>query len=645
MAGKTNTGKETKKSPKKTETQSEPAEKLTSSSKTTQKPAPKSIKDVLAEAGPEKLEQLTRNINEALFESQEILRELTTASMKRSVNPTTPDPFGVSSAWAKIGENLAHHPDRLMEAQMALWEGHLNIWRSILVGEKKDDQTDRRFSDPEWHTNPAFEVIRQTYQLNSDWLMSLINSAKEVDEQTKRKANFFAKQTTEAFSPTNFLSTNPAALRAMIETGGESVLEGLKLARQDITRGHGRLLISQTDGASFELGMNVATAPGKVVYRNELIEVLEYEPTTKKVFDVPLLIFPPWINKFYILDLREENSMIRWLVSKGYRVFVVSWRSADKSMSEFRWDDYVSLGAYAAVEAVTDISQSQHVNAVGYCIGGTMLTSALARMAQENDDRIQSVTYFAAQVDFEEAGDLKVFTDDQAIRHISKLIDDNGGIMAGEDMAETFNYLRPSDLVWRYVIDSYMLGKKPKPFDLLFWNSDQTNIPGPTHKTYLGDLYRDNALANGDFRVLGRKVKLEDVKIPALFQASREDHISPYRSVYRAARAFGGDVQFVLSGSGHIAGVINHPDAKKYQHWTNADLPETPQEWLTGSDEHVGSWWPHWHKWLKSRSGSKVEAQPVSDAGLGDAPGTYVRARLEDLGVGPSSTPDHGNNG
>ncbi len=641
MVGKTNSGSGKENVAESGNSPEKPASKAgkskTASASSAQKSHAKSINDVLQEAGPEKLEQLSKNINDALFESQEILRELTTANLKKSVNPGQPDPFGVGNAWAKIGENLARHPDRLLDAQMQLWEGHVNIWRSLLVGDKDEAPKDKRFSDPEWENNPAFDVIRRTYQLNSDWLMSLIETAEEVDDSTKRKATFFARQTADAFSPTNFFSTNPAALKAMIETGGESVLEGLKLARRDIERGHGRLLISQTDGTSFEIGKNVATAPGKVVHRNELIEILEFEPQTEQVHEVPLLIFPPWINKFYILDLREENSMIRWLVSKGYRVFVVSWRSADKSMSEFRWDDYVSLGAYAAVDAVTELTGSPQVNAVGYCIGGTMLTSALARMAQEKDERIKSVTYFAAQVDFEEAGDLKVFTDDQAIRHISRLIDDNGGIMAGEDMSETFNYLRPSDLVWRYVVDSYMLGKKPKPFDLLFWNSDQTNIPGPTHKTYLGDLYRDNALAKGEFRVLGRKVKLSDIKIPAMFQASKDDHISPYRSVYRAARAFGGDVEFVMSGSGHIAGVINHPDAKKYQHWTFSELPDTPDEWISNAVEHPGSWWPHWHKWLRKLSGQKVDAKPVEDKGLGDAPGTYVLARLEDLGVGPSA--------
>ena len=477
-------------------------------------------------------------------------------------------------------------------------------------------------------------MIRQTYQLNSSWLQKLIGSATELDEATKRKASFFAKQTAEAFSPTNFFSTNPTALKAMIESGGESLVQGLKLAHEDIKRGHGRLLISQTDGTPFEVGRNVATAPGKVVFRNNLIELLQYTPVTETVYKRPLLIFPPWINKFYILDLRVENSMIRWLTEQGISVFVVSWRSADHSMNKVTWDDYVESGAYAALEQVLKISGSKSVNSVGYCIGGTMLASALAKMAQEKDERVHSATFFASQSDFVEAGDLRVFTDEHAIAHIQNVIDENGGIMAGEDMAETFNYLRPSDLVWRYVVDNYMLGKKPRPFDLLFWNSDQTNIPGPTHKTYLKDLYGDNALSMGNFKVLGKKVNLSDITIPTMFQAGRDDHISPFRSVYRAAKAFGGNAEFVLAGSGHIAGVINHPDAKKYQHWTNPDLPDSPDDWLEGSVEHEGSWWPHWMKWLAAKSGKKTEALPVEDKGLGDAPGTYVKKKLEELGVG-----------
>lgn len=598
----------------------------------------KSLKEILAEAAPGQLEMLTRNLSEAVMESQEILREVTTRQIKSGLENslgTNPDPFGTNRAMTRVGESLAKHPERLFSAQMKLWEGHLDIWRSFLQGEESTATKDKRFSDPEWSENPFFDLIRKTYQLNSQWLIDLVDSSSELDDTTKRKAGFLARQTADAFAPTNFFSTNPAALRAMLETGGKSVLEGLKLAHEDIRRGHGRLMISQTDGTAFEVGKNIATSTGKVVFRNELIELIQYDARTEKVFETPLLIFPPWINKFYILDLREENSMIRWLTEQGYTVFLVSWRSADHSMSEFTWDDYIRLGAYAATEQVCTLTGEDQINTVGYCIGGTMLTGTLAKMAQDNDTRIRSATFFASQSDFKEAGDLLVFTDDESLDHISNLIDQNDGIMAGEDMGETFNYLRPSDLVWRYVVDNYMLGKKPRPFDLLYWNADQTNIPGPTHMTYLRELYAHNALSEGNFRVFGEPVQMGDIEIPVMMQAGREDHISPFRSVYRAARKFGGNVEFVLAGSGHIAGVVNPPSARKYQHWVNAKLPETVEEWLTDAEEHEGSWWPHWHKWLKKKSGKKIPARIVPELGLGDAPGTYVKAKLEDLGVGP----------
>lgn len=600
--------------------------------------APKSLHDILNQTSPEKIEELSRNLTEALFESQEILKELTSSHLKgASSSPASGriDPFGTNRAMARVAEDLARHPEKMMSAQFRLWEGHVNIWRSFLTGAPSAPAPGRNFSDPEWQTNPFFDLIRKTYELNSKWLLDLVDDADALDDITRRKARFLARQTADAFSPNNFFSTNPTALKAMIETGGKSVLDGLRLAHQDIQRGHGRLLISQTDGSAFEVGKNLATAPGKVVFRNELIELLQYEACTEKVYETPLLIFPPWINKFYILDLREENSMIRWLTEQGYTVFLVSWRSADHSMAHLGWDDYVRSGAYAAVEQVCARAGTDHVNTVGYCIGGTLLSGVLARMAEEDDSRITSATFFASQSDFEDAGDLLVFTDDESLSYIEELIAQNGGVMAGEDMGDTFNYLRPADLVWRYVVDSYLLGKKPRPFDLLYWNADQTNIPGPTHMTYLHDLYKNNALSNGTFKILGEPVNLQNVKIPVLLQASREDHISPCRSVYRAALRYGGKVEFLLSGSGHIAGVINHPAAKKYQHWVNPELPGTLDSWIQDAEQHEGSWWPYWNRWLKKLSGKKIPFRPVEDCDLGNAPGHYVTLKLEDLGVGP----------
>ncbi|WP_233355676.1 PHA/PHB synthase family protein [Henriciella litoralis] len=539
----------------------------------------------------------------------------------------------MSSTYGKLGQSLATNPQALLSANLDLWTGWVNLWKDFTSGEI-EDASDRRFSDPEWSSNPAFEFMRKAYELNSKWMMSLLESATDLSASEKRKAQFYTRQTIDALSPNNFFATNPTALRAMLQSGGQSLVSGLRNARADIAKGQGRLSISQSDETPFEVGKNVATAPGKVVFRNKLIELLQFEPTTEKVYAKPLLIFPPWINKFYILDLREENSMIRWLVGQGLTVFVVSWRSADDELRDLTWNDYVQSGLFPAVQTAIDLTGATDINTVGYCIGGTMLTSGLAYMAKTGDKRISSATFFASQSDFSDAGDLMVFTDPESRASIQGVIDSHDNIMPGEMMGETFNWLRPVDLVWRYVVDNYMLGKKPRPFDLLFWNADQTNIPGHTHMTYLNDLYGENLLARAKFEVLGETVSMRDITIPVTIQASREDHICPWHSIYRGAQCYGGDVNFVLAGSGHIAGVVNHPNSGKYQHWTNDGLKGSPESWVASADEEKGSWWPTWWEWLEPKSGDLVDAKPVKDAGLGAAPGTYVKMRLEDIRAG-----------
>ncbi|MEM9054507.1 MAG: alpha/beta fold hydrolase, partial [Pseudomonadota bacterium] len=442
------------------------------------------------------------------------------------------------------------------------------------------------FSDPEWEANPAFNFMRRAWMLNAEWLQGLVDSVSdELDDTTKLKARYYLSQFVDAMSPTNLMTTNPAALRAMIETNGQSVLDGLRNAREDMQRGGGRLAITQTDETAYEIGKNVATAKGRVIFRNKLIEIIHYNPTRKKMRARPMLIFPPWINKFYILDLQPENSMIRWLLSKRVNTFVVSWRSADDETKNYTWDDYIEHGILAAIDAVTKETGAEDINTVGYCIGGTLLSTALAHMGKEGDDRIHSATYFASQSDFDLAGELKIFTDETALKQVDSVINEHDGIMPGEIMGETFNWLRPADLVWRYVVDNYMMGKQPRPFDLLYWNADQTNIPGPTHRKYLKSFYNENALSEGRFTVFGEPVSMSDIDIPVFIQASRSDHICPWHSIYKGAQNFGGPVQFALAGSGHIAGVINHPNAQKYQHWINEDeLPDNPGRWLSGAE-------------------------------------------------------------
>lgn len=594
---------------------------------------PETLGELMARQDPAKMQALSANMSAALIESQKLMADLFGQVPGSATKPQDhPLAIGSGDAMARLGQSLATRPDRMVDANMALMQGYMELWQAMLLGETGERGRDRRFSDPEWSANPVFDFMRRAYKLNTDWLMSLVDGAEDLAEQDRRKAKFLARQTIDAFAPTNFFATNPAALKVMIESGGESVVEGLKQARADIARGGGKLSISQTDETPFRVGENVATAPGKVVFRNELIELIQYAPTTEQVHEVPLLIYPPWINKFYILDLREENSMIRWLVDRGLTVFVVSWRSADDEIKDFTWDDYAQKGIFAGLEEALKASGAKQVNTVGYCIGGTLLSSVLGYMARTGDERIRSATFFASQSDFERGGDLLVFTDPHAIEEVSRLIDENGGYMPGETMGETFNWLRPVDLVWRYVVDNYMMGKKPRPFDLLYWNADQTNIPGPTHLTYLRDLYGHNALSRGQFKVLGETVDLNDVTIPITVQCSRDDHICPFESVYNTAKAFGGPARFVLAGSGHIAGVVNHPDSGKYQHWLNdGDLPGSVEAWMDGASEQPGSWWPSWWNWLAPLSGRKVAAREPADQGLGDAPGFYVTCRLADI--------------
>ncbi|MGZ3366567.1 MAG: class I poly(R)-hydroxyalkanoic acid synthase, partial [Caulobacteraceae bacterium] len=507
--------------------------------------------------------------------------------------------------------------------------------RRVASGEAADPVAkpspgDRRFADPEWDKNPLFDVIKQSYLLSSQWLNDLVSGVEDVEPETKRRAEFFTKMLTDAFSPSNFLMSNPAALKAAVDSRGESLVKGMENFAADLERGGGSLQISQTDLTKFEVGRNVATAAGKVVFENALIQLLQFEPETDKVQEVPLLIFPPWINKYYILDLRPENSMIRWLSGQGFTVFVVSWVNPDPALAEKTFEDYLKDGVEAAVGAVLKQTGAEKVNAVGYCIAGTLLSCALAYFAAKGDKRIGSATFFAAQQDFSESGDLKLFTDEDWLRVIEVRMDESGGVLPGRVMGDTFNALRANDLVWSFFVNNYLMGKELKPFDLLFWNSDQTRMPKRLHLDYLRRFYRDNALAQGEFSLNGVPLDLSKVKTPIFVQASREDHIAPYRSVYKGAKLFGGPVTFVLAGSGHIAGVINAPAANKYQHWINEKRPETVEAWIAGAAEHPGSWWPVWSKWLAERSGPKVPARDPAKGKLKpieDAPGSFVKVK------------------
>ncbi|MBI1198121.1 MAG: class I poly(R)-hydroxyalkanoic acid synthase [Phenylobacterium sp.] len=583
------------------------------------------------------VERLSANLARAAVTAQGAIAEM---ALRQADRPAalSPDPFHVAPALTQVMGRLAAQPDRVMRAQADLFSRYLDLWQAAArraAGEPtepvvKPARGDKRFNDPDWSDNPVFDVIKQSYLLTANWLEGLVADVDGVDPLEKRRVEFFVKMLTDAFSPSNFLASNPTALKEVLSSGGESLVRGMENFQQDLQRGGGQLSIAQTDYDLFKIGENVATAPGKVVFRNDIIELLQFSPATETVCEIPLVIFPPWINKFYILDLRPENSMIRWLAAQGVTVFVASWVNPDAKLATKTFEDYMREGIYEGVAAAMKQAGVDHVNAVGYCIGGTLLSATLAHMAAKGDTFIGAATFFAAQQDFSEAGDLLLFTNEDWLKDLEAKMDEGGGVLSGQSMADTFNALRANDLIWSFFVNNYLLGKEPKPFDLLFWNSDQTRMPKTLHTFYLRKFYGENALAKGELVLDGVTLNLGDVKIPIYAQSSREDHIAPARSVYKGARLFGGPTTFTLAGSGHIAGVINAPAAHKYQHWINDKLPPTLEEWQAGAVEHAGSWWPHWAEWLKAHSGKQVPARDPAKGPLkplGDAPGDYVRVK------------------
>ncbi len=583
------------------------------------------------------LEKLSTNLARAAFTAQGAIAE---AALRQAESPAAlnSDPFHVAPALTQVMSGLAAQPDRVMRAQADLFSRYLDLWQSTarrMAGEEtkpvvEPSKGDKRFNDPDWGANPMFDVMKQSYLLTSNWLNDLVADVEGVDPIEKRRVEFFTRMLTDAISPSNFLMSNPVALKQAMESKGESLLQGMENFAADLQRGGGQLAISQTDMEKFKVGENVATAPGKVVYQNDILQLLQFDPTTDEVHEIPLLIFTPWINKFYIIDLRPDNSMVRWLTSQGFTVFVTSWVNPTEALAAKTFEDYLKEGIYDASAQAMKQAGTDRVNAVGYCIGGTLLSCALAHMAAKGDKRINSATFFAAQQDFTEAGDLKLFVDDAWLTDIEKQMDNAGGFLPSKSMADTFNMLRGNDLIWSFFVNNYLMGKEPKPFDLLFWNSDQTRMPKSLHLFYLRHFYKDNELGLGKLVLDGETLDLGKVKTPIYVQSSRDDHIAPLRSVFRGARLFGGPTTFTMAGSGHIAGVINHPDAKKYQHWTNPALPATIEAWQAGSVEHPGSWWPHWAAWLAERSGGMVPARDPTKGPLKaieDAPGSFVKVR------------------
>jgi polyhydroxyalkanoate synthase len=541
-----------------------------------------------------------------------------------------------------VAEYWLSDPKRAVELQTSLGRAYLDLWAGAvkrMAGEPAPpsvapDAKDKRFADPEWSQNQFFDFLKQAYLLTAQWGERLVTQAEGIDEHTKAKAAFYVKQIANAISPSNFVLTNPELLRETLSSNADNLVRGMHMLTQDIKAGHGNLKINQSDSSQFEVGRNLALTPGKVVFQNDLIQLIQYEPTTPQVLKIPLLIVPPWINKFYILDLTPEKSFIKWAVDQGITVFVISWVNPDAHLAAKGFEQYMTEGPIAALDAIEAATGEKKAHTIGYCVGGTLLAITLAYLAAKKKNRVVSATMFAAQVDFTFSGDLKVFVDEERIQQLEAHMKEQGYLEASS-MANTFNLLRSNDLIWPYVVNNYLRGKKPFPFDILFWNSDATRMPAANHSFYLRNFYLDNKLSHGELEIAGVKLDLRKIKIPIYNLATREDHIAPAKSVLEGSKYFGGPVTYVLAGSGHIAGVIN-PPAKlprlpKYQYWTGAAPNGSDvDKWIAAATEHPGSWWPHWFEWLKCQGS---ETAPAREIGIGklkpieDAPGSYVKVR------------------
>ncbi|MEL6377959.1 MAG: class I poly(R)-hydroxyalkanoic acid synthase, partial [Pseudomonadota bacterium] len=546
----------------------------------------------------------------------------------------------LSSYWQSVMAN----PGKLYEQQLEYWgksvRHFIEAQQALTLGETQPQEVedaladDRRFSNPLWQTNPYFRYVKRQYALNKQALEQVVEDTQGVDEKDKKRLEFFTRQIIDMMSPTNFFGTNPDALEKAIQTEGESLVKGLENLVSDMEMNNGEMVVRLCDETAFSLGENIAVSKGEVVYRNEIMELLQYTPTTEQVHKIPIVIFPPWINKYYILDLKRENSLIGWLVDQGHTVFVVSWVNPDASHSQIGMGDYVEQGYLTAINEVKTITGEAQLNAVGYCIAGTTLHVTLALLAKRGDKSIKSATFFTALTDFSEQGEFVPFLQSDFVEGIQKEVDEQG-VLRSFIMGRTMSFLRSNDLIYKPAIRSYMMGETPPAFDLLYWNGDGANLPGRMVMEYLRDLCQENAFVTDGFEVLGETVHIKDVKLPIMAVTCETDHIAAWKDCYRGFLQTGSrDKSFIVSESGHIAGIVNPPSKKKYGYYTNSELPETADAWLDGASEQKGSWWPEWEAWLRKRSGKKIAARKPggkSHNSLGAAPGEYVRRKASHL--------------
>ncbi|MFO1209255.1 MAG: class I poly(R)-hydroxyalkanoic acid synthase [Amaricoccus sp.] len=592
----------------------------------------------LAEQGKE----VAHNMAEVFDVSAQIWKTFLSHQLQES-GSKHPDPLNTWPTFAELYRTMWDNPKQVADATIEFWAAQQALWQNSVLkwlGAKDAAQNlqlphmlkpDKRFAHKEWSENAVFDYLKQSYLLTSGWIQDTVNSVGEMDPKERRKAAFYTRYFVEAMNPANFFALNPEVLEATVNEKGENLVRGLKMMLKDLERGKGKLLIRQTDMDAFEVGRNTAVSPGQVVFQNDLIQLIQYSPLTEQVYAKPLLIIPPWINKYYILDLNPKKSLVKWLLEQGYTVFMVSWINPDSRHGGKTWEDYMFEGGLTAIDKALEETGQKSLNLVSYCVGGTMAGTLMAWLGKHNDNRVSSCTFFTAQLDFEDAGELQIFVDEHILEVVGE--DMEKGYMPADRMANAFNMLRANDLIWGYVVNNYMLGKDPFPFDLLYWNADSTAMPAKAHRFYLQEFYIRNAFAKGELKVGDTPITLADIKGPVYHISTKEDHIAPAASVYRGAKEMKrAKVRFIMSGSGHIAGVVNPPVLGKYQFWTNPDMSApTLEAWLEGAEETPGSWWPDWDAWLKPRSGKLVPArEPGATIGkIEPAPGSFVKVRFD----------------
>jgi polyhydroxyalkanoate synthase len=582
-------------------------------------------------------QEIARVYHEVAERSSKLLGDFA-SKQTANLSAAMRDELGIAKAFMDLYARMAADPSVMASMSVNMWLDYVKLWQSgwmKMFGMHSPPvaepaKGDARFKDDDWSSNFVYDHIKQSYLIAARHIQHAVANVEGLPEESEKKVAFFTRQYVDALAPSNFLMTNPQVLRETMQTGGHNLVRGLNNLLADIERGGGELRISMTDENAFKLGSNVATTPGSVVYQTDLMQLIQYQPLTPEVYKRPLVIIPPWINKYYILDLREKNSFIRWAVAQGHTVFVLSWVNPDARLAQKGFDDYMLEGPLAAMAAIEKATGEREVNFIGYCLGGTLLGATLAYLANKKDDRVKSATFFVSLLDFSEPGELGVFIDEEQVENLERKMNERG-YLEGSEMASTFNLLRANDLVWSFVVNNYLLGKDPFPFDLLYWNADSTRMPARMHSFYLRNMYIRNLLGvPAGITLAGEPIDLSRVKIPAYFISTVEDHIAPWKTTYRGARYLGGPVRFVLGGSGHIAGIVNPPAAKKYHYWTNDALPASADEWFATAEQVPGSWWQDWQTWIDRQNADapKVPAR-VPRNPIEDAPGSYATLRLQ----------------